>query len=41
VLFCAGLMILPALATLDLAVGLACRDLDRAACLALLSRPSE
>jgi hypothetical protein len=37
VLFCAGLLILPALATLDLAVGLGCRDLDRSACLGLLS----
>jgi hypothetical protein len=34
-------MILPALATLDLAVGLACKTLDRAACLALFLRLPE
>jgi len=41
VLFCTGLMILPPLATLDLAVGLACKALDRGACLALFMRSSE
>jgi hypothetical protein len=34
-------MILPALATLDLAVGLACKALDRSSCLALFIRSSE
>jgi hypothetical protein len=32
---------MPALAALDLAVGLACRSLDRAACAALFQSPSE
>ena len=41
VLLCTGPAILPPLATLDLAVGLACRTLDRTACLALFLRPPE
>jgi hypothetical protein len=36
VLLSAGLMILPALAALDLGVALECRNLDRAACVALV-----
>jgi len=38
VLLCAGLMILPALAALDLGVALECRNLDRGACVALVMR---
>jgi hypothetical protein len=41
VLLCAGLMVLPALATLNFVVWLGCQDLDRTACLALLLQPSE
>jgi len=41
VLLCAGLMILPALAALDLGVGLGCRDLDRGACVALFTRSAQ
>ena len=41
VFFCAGLVLMPALATLDLAVGLACHDLDRAACVALFEAQPE
>jgi hypothetical protein len=36
VLLCAGLMILPALAALDLGVALECRNLDRGPCVALV-----
>ncbi len=41
VLLCAGLMILPALAALDLGVGLGCRNLDRGACAALVMRSAQ
>ncbi len=34
-MFCAGVMLVPALAALDLAVGLACQNLNGAACVAL------
>ena len=40
-LFCLGLMLLPALAALDLSVGLGCRDLDRAACIGLFLTSTE
>jgi len=39
VVFCTGLVLMPALAVLDLAVGLACRHLDHAACIALFQPP--
>lgn len=41
VLLCAGLMVLPALATLNFVVWLGYQDLDRTACLVLLRQPSE
>jgi hypothetical protein len=39
--FCAGLVLMPALVALDLTVGLACHDLDRAACVALFQAQAE
>ena len=41
VFLCTGLVLMPALAALDLAVGVACQNLDRAACVALFQPPSE
>jgi hypothetical protein len=41
IFFCMGLVLMPALGALDLAVGLACRDLGRAACAALFQPPLE
>jgi hypothetical protein len=38
---CTGLVLMPALTALDLTVGIACRDLDRAGCIALFQPPSE
>lgn len=35
VMFCAGVMLVPALTALDLAVGLACQNLNGVACIAL------
>jgi hypothetical protein len=40
-MLCTGLILMPALAALDLAVGLACRNLDHAACIALFQAPTE
>ncbi|HKX09161.1 MAG TPA: hypothetical protein VJN67_13260 [Stellaceae bacterium] len=34
-MFCTGVMLVPALAALDLAVGLACQNVNGAACIAL------
>jgi orotate phosphoribosyltransferase-like protein len=39
--FCTGLVLLPGLAALDLAVGVACKGLDRAACIALFQPSPE
>jgi|GEM_PF-2689330 glutamine amidotransferase PdxT len=41
VAFCAGVTLLPALVALDVGVGLACRTIDRAACVALVLKPAE
>ncbi len=41
VFFCSGLVLIPALAALDLTVGLACQGLDHAACIALFQPPSQ
>ncbi len=37
VLLCAALILLPFIATLDLGVAIGCRDIDRPACLQLVS----
>lgn len=41
VLLCAGLVLLPGLAALDLSVGLACQGLSRNACIALFQPSPE
>lgn len=40
-LFCMGVTLMPALAALDLTVGLACQGLNPGACIALFQPPSE
>lgn len=41
VLFCAGVMLMPALAAVDLSIGLACQNLDHSACIALFQPQTE
>lgn len=41
VLFCVGVMLIPALAAVDLSIGLACQNRDHAACVALFQPQTE